>query len=152
MTESIITAAHVIREQIVVLESVPAHESRAHESTRDFDHAVTTLKALGHVACWVCGATEDIQYHHFGGEKCESENIDYGKMLDTLRLLDPYGIARAMTDTPLTTVDDPRNLVALCRQHHIEQCTGIHMTPFPIWILQRVVKDGVVVIPNAKGQ
>ena len=32
--------------------------------------------------------------------------------------------------------------MTLCEKHHIGKFTGIHLTPFPIWISQKVTKIG----------
>jgi hypothetical protein len=55
-----------------------------------------------------------------------------------------------MKDIPITSVDDIRNLMPLCRPCHEEKLTGIHYTLFPFWSMQRVCKSGCDPVPRSE--
>lgn len=58
--------AHVIKRTLTEVVIDPSHVERIESS--EFRHAKERLKADGHFKCWVCGATENLQVHHFGAE------------------------------------------------------------------------------------
>lgn len=58
-----------------------------------------------------------------------------------------------MKDIPITSVDDIRNIMVICREHHIGGLTdgtsnGIHNMSFPAWVCQKIAKDGRDPIPD----
>jgi len=64
-----------------------------------------------------------------------------------LMAFDPYGYSKAMSDQPITSVDDVRNMLVLCQAHHTGVDhkdggggTGIHALTFSSWIAQAVCK------------
>ncbi len=130
----------------------PAHEER--KASAEFERNVRRLKAEGHHACFVCGATENIQVHHFGCEWSEAHLCDFEKLKGLLEIFDIYGYAAAMKDEPITSVDDIRNLMALCQGHHTGvdkeggTAIGIHYLVFPMWVMHCVAKTGEDPIPG----
>ena len=138
--------AHETTRQIEEVIDVPEHAQRKNASPA-FAHAVTQLRADGHYQCWICGSTDDLQVHHLLAEWSLANDIDLGKLWEIMGAIDPYGYAARIT-TPPTSVDDIRNLVTLCRAHHEEPVTGIHLTTFSAWLSQRLAKDGIVIVPQ----
>ena len=63
-----------------------------------------------------------------------------------------------LINTPITSIDDPRNLITLSQQYHtgVDQedggsGIGIHETSFPVWVIQVVAKAGFSPVP-VKGE
>jgi hypothetical protein len=79
--------------------------------------------------------------------------IDYDKLKAFLLEWDVYGYSHLLQQQPLTSVDDVRNLLILCREHHLSGATdgaanGIHDITFPAWISQKLVKAGAETVPQ----
>jgi hypothetical protein len=65
-----------------------------------------------------------------------------------------YSHSEEFKDVPITSVDDIRNLVVLCQDHHTgtsdtrKTGTGIHNMPEPYWLMQKngkanpIIEDG----------
>jgi hypothetical protein len=134
---------HVEKLNINVEMVTPAHVDRS--ASPEFRHSVKRLKDDGHYKCWICGTTEDLQVHHFGCEWSESNDCDMDELGQVLLALDVYGYNHA-DNSPIETVDDVRCMMVLCQTHHTgvdhvtKTGTGIHNTPFPFWLMQRVGK------------
>lgn len=94
--------------------------------------------------CWICGVTEMLETHHWN-EEAEANNLDLKKVHSGLFMLDAYGFTKQMGIEPLTSLDDIRNLVVLCQDHHRHKEKGIHCLTFPIWLAQRAVLPGHII-------
>jgi hypothetical protein len=92
----------------------PEHEERK-EST-DFKKAKKRLKDDGHYKCWVCGSTNNLQAHHYAAEWSLADCVDFDKLKAFCEEWDPYGYGKLLKDTPITSVDDVRNMLILCLQ------------------------------------
>ena len=131
----------------------PAHADRT--ASAEFERSVKRLKEDGHYKCWVCGVAEGIQVHHFGCEWSLEGFVDFSRLKDLLEAFDIYGYGRLMKNTPLTSVDDVRNMMCLCQQHHTgvnhtaNNATGIHDLVFPMWIIQAMAKAGDDPVPQS---
>ena len=143
--------AHVIRRQLLEIVDDPAHAKRTESA--EFRRSKKRLKADGHYTCWVCGTPANIQIHHYGAEWSLATVIDMEKLKAYCEEWDIYGYGRLMKNQPMTSVDDVRNCMALCREHHLSgpadgAANGIHDITFPIWVSQKLVKDGMVTVPE----
>lgn len=143
--------AHVIRRTLIETVDDPAHSARTESAI--FRESKTRLKADGHYRCWVCGTDQEIQVHHYGAEWSLAPVIDFAKLKAFLLEWDVYGYSRLLQHQPLTSVDDVRNLMVLCREHHLSgpadgAANGIHDITFPIWVSQKLVKEGMVTVPE----
>lgn len=135
LTEVVITPEHVHRK-----------ESKMFRETKQ------RLREDGHYVCWVCGSTESLQVHHYGGEWSLENVIDLNKLKTFLEEWDCYGYGRLLKNVPLTSVDDIRNTMVLCQEHHTGGTTdgsanGIHNITFPAWVSQKLVKIGEETVP-----
>jgi hypothetical protein len=77
-------SAHVLIERLTIVEEIPEHENR-NGDTRLFNHAKSIMHKLGLTKCVVCG--EPAEQHHFLGEKCVEEGIDFTVFRALLRLV-----------------------------------------------------------------
>lgn len=84
-----------------------------------------------------------MQTHHFACEWALSSLCDFDKLKTLLETFDIYGYSAAMKDTPITSVDDIRNLMNLCHTHHDCALTGVHNLSFPVFLIQKLAKDGM---------
>ncbi|KAA0888753.1 hypothetical protein [Oryzomonas rubra] len=144
-------AGKMIKRTLTEIVVVPEHGERTESA--EFRRTKKRLKADGHFKCWVCGATEDIEVHHYGGEWSLSNDIDFAKLKEFCEEWDVYGYGRLLKAQPITTVDDIRNAMCLCREHHTSDGNdgvnnGIHFITFPIWIAQRLAKAGESPVPD----
>lgn len=119
---------------------VPEHEKRA--ESEEFRKAKERLKADGHYKCFISGATENLQVHHFLAEWCLEPVVDFDKLKELAEKFDPYGYGKLLKNIPMTSVDDIRNMLVLEEKFHIHPGTGIHATDFPTFIIQAVCKAG----------
>jgi hypothetical protein len=114
----------------------------------EFRHARKTIKQDGFYYCYVCGATEKIEEHHYGCEWSKQNEVDYDKLKAYLLEHDIYGYSHKMINEPLTTVDDVRNQMMLCVDHHRMPGTGIHYTTPDVWVMQKICKTGQDPVPQ----
>lgn len=143
--------AHAIVRHLVEVVNDPAHVKRTESA--EFRAAKRRLKQDGHYRCYICGTTKNIQIHHYGAEWMFADVVDYDKLKAWLLEWDVYGYSRLLQHQPLTNVDDIRNLMALCREHHLSgpadgAANGVHDISFPAWISQKLVKGGVETVPQ----
>jgi hypothetical protein len=102
--------------------------------------------------CYICGRTEEelgqpLEAHHFGIER---SFIDSPIRWDRVRQDFPDFNWGGFDQTkPEGFVDDMvAQGVLLCKIHHTAPDTGIHTLPFPLWIIQRYLPDGVKFTPT----
>ena len=141
-----ITKEHIQSKTIHEIWVTPEHPQR---NTTAFRKSVNQLKADGHFKC-LCGATENLEVHHIS-EFCFEEDTDFVMLEKILMHFDPYGYSKAMIGQPITSVDDIRNLIVLCKPHHTGKGTGVHEMDFPLWIRQFVSLNGKNPVPQ-KGE
>ena len=139
---------------LTVPEWVPTHGVRKSASA-EFEKNRQQIIDDGFGYCLGCAIagihnTTDLQCHHFAVEWCEAENADWEAALVAAKLIDPYGYAAKMGDTPMVNEDDIRNLMLLCQPCHTGKpgeshpniakwlSGGIHYTTFVAWMADRV--------------
>ncbi len=145
---------HVQKHTITEIVITPTHGER---DTATFRHSVNRLKEDGHYQCFVSGGTDKLQVHHiceFSLEHC----VDFDKLKAFLLKFDPYGYSNLLINTPITSIDDVRNMLVLDQEHHTGvdhedggSGIGIHETSFPVWVIQVVCKNGFNPVPQ-KGE
>ena len=128
----------------------PEHEERTESAT--FRASKKRLREDGHYECYVCGCKDNLQVHHYGGEWSLANDIDLAKLKDFLEEWDVYGYGKLLKNVPLKSVDDIRNCMVLCQEHHTGgtadgSANGIHNITFPAWISQKIAKNGHFPIP-----
>jgi hypothetical protein len=115
----------------------PRTESALFRATKH--HLVKVLDT----PCWVCGTKEKREVHHFHIEWADSEGVDWEKM----RALHPafdWSTFKEAADF----VDSAYNMRVLCEKHHRGVNHGIHMLPYPMWIMQAVQRADFVFSPD----
>ena len=135
-----------------------AHEHAQHETIEINvfypDHAPRTESALfrktkHHLVavldtpCWVCGSKEKREVHHFHAEWADAEGIDWDRMR-ALHPNFPWSTFSSATDF----IDSEYNMLVLCERHHRGKGHGIHMLPYPIWIMQRNQRADFIFSPD----
>ena len=103
--------------------------------------------------CWICGTTESIQIHHYGAEWMFAPVVAFDKLKSFLLEWDVYGYGRVLHAQPMTSVDDIRNLMVLCREHHRGgpadgAANGTHAITFSAWVSQKLVRADAVTVPQ----
>lgn len=131
----------------------PAHADR--DETPEFRAAKARLQEDGHYRCWICGTTEMLQVHHFVAEFMFKEITDLAEAQAVAEAFDVYGYGRLLRHKPMTSVEDVRCMMVLCRTHHIgvdhqngRSGTGIHESTFSTWLMQRLAKKGLNPVPQ----
>jgi hypothetical protein len=149
MTQSIqeTVAAHEIIDHLIEVYGVGSHPQRKGESP-EFNDSVKRLQTDGHYKCFICGCVDNLQTHHWLSEWSLADEVDFAKVQRLAQIFDVYGYARLLVNIPITSVDDVRNCMVLCQNHHIAQVTGIHSTTFSAWVSQCLAKDGVCIVPQ----
>lgn len=147
---------HII-ERHIIDGAIDPNEAERHESPM-FRQAKKRLKEDGHYRCWICGTTANIQIHHYGAEWMYASLVNFDALKDFCETWDVYGYGRLLRQQPINTVDDIRNLMALCAGHHEEvdredggTGTGIHNLTFSTWLIQNVARPGLNPVPQ-KGE
>lgn len=151
-----ITKIHIEKKTLHSFVIDPDHYERKESST--FRKAKDRLKEDGHYTCYICGATEELQVHHRAGEYMFENIIDYDLLKAFCEEWDVYGYGRLLKNQPITTVDDIRNSMVLCQDHHTGTSdgngtgnsigTGIHQMDFPSWIIQKLAIKGANPVPQ----
>lgn len=145
---------HAMTRNLKEIVITPDHVKRSESA--EFRAAKKRLKEDGHYSCWVCGSTENLQLHHYGGEWSLANVIDLDKLKEYCETFDVYGYGRLLKNQPMKSVDDIRNMMWLCQEHHTGvdhedggYGTGIHEISFPVWLSQKLAKDGVDIVPQS---
>lgn len=148
------TEEHVIHRTLHETFIDPDHVKRSESA--EFRKSKGRLKEDGHYKCWVCGDTKNLQCHHRGAEWMFANVVNFDKLKLFLEEWDIYGYSKLLKDRPITSVDDIRNQMYLCQDHHTgvdhsdgKSGMGIHALTFPEWIVQKIAKDGADPIPQA---
>lgn len=128
----------------------PEHDERNESST--FRASKKRLREDGHYECYICGSKDNLQVHHYGGAYAMANALDFKKLKAFLEEWDVYGYGKLLKNVPFIDVDDIRNCMVLCHEHHVGgtkdgSANGIHNITFPSWISQKVVKDGKEIVP-----
>ncbi|AFM40351.1 hypothetical protein Desaci_1325 [Desulfosporosinus acidiphilus SJ4] len=142
---------HVIKRTLTEIVIDPSHAER--KESAEFRRSKERLKADGHYKCWICGTTENLQVHHFGAEWSLENVTDFEKLKVFCEEWDPYGYGRLLRNLPITTVDDVRNMLVLCQEHHTGgskdgAANGIHEITLPVWLIQKLAKQGEDPVPQ----
>ena len=133
-----------IREVVIT----PEHIVRAESS--QFKKSKERLEDDGHYQCWVCGIKDELQVHHYAAEWSLAEIIDYDKLKQFCEEWDCYGYGKLLKNIPITSVDDIRNMMVLCQDHHtgtgdITQAgTGIHSLTLNAFLIQKLAKENPI--------
>jgi len=132
----------------------PDHASRTESEV--FSKAKERLKEDGHYQCFICGATVNLQVHHFAVEYMFENIANLTKVKEFVESFDPYGYGHLLRQQPLLSVEDVRCLLVLCQPHHtgVDHAdggtgTGIHSLTFPSWIIQKLCVDGADPVPQS---
>lgn len=137
--------AHEIKRTLTEVVIDPSHVERKESS--EFRKSKARLKKDGHFHCYICGATEEMQVHHMA-EYCFETIVDFAKLKEFCEEFDPYGYGRLLRNNPMTSIDEVRNCLCLCRTHHVEKLTGIHESTFPIFIIQKLCRADADPVPQ----
>lgn len=134
---------HEVHETLSVDIFYPDHEPRTASPTfeRTRHHLINVLDT----PCWICGTKEAREVHHFHVEWADSEAVDWVKM----RSLHPDFSWSTFTK-PEHFVDSEYNMMVLCKHHHTGKDHGIHMLPYPVWIMQRHALQSFEFAPDDK--
>jgi len=140
---------HVEHKTITETIITPTHGKR---DASEFRRSVKKLKQDNLYRCFVCNSQERLQVHHIA-EFSLANVINYEKLKKFLLCFDPYGYSGKIKNVPLESVDDIRNLLVLCQEHHnnvnkLGTGTGIHNLSFPSWTIQCVCNDNENPIPQ----
>ena len=149
-----ITPEHVQKHILHEIAITPSHGKR---NTKEFHKSVQKLKEDGHYKCFVTGKTENLQVHHISEFSLENI-VDFDKLKDFLLRIDFYGYSKLLQNTPITSIDDVRNMLVLDQEHHTGvdkedggTGIGIHEVSWPVWVIQCVSKTGSNPVPQ-KGE
>lgn len=132
---------HEMREQITIDIFYPDHSPRTESPlfTQTKHHLIKVLNT----PCWICGSKENREVHHFHVEWADADGVDWDKMR-TLHPNFPWSTFKE----PKDFVDSEYNMMVLCEKHHRGKDHGIHLLPYPIWIMQREQKADFVFAPD----
>ena len=144
------TPAHTESETIRLAIAYPAHEPRETDSHyAAFNACRRRLKSLGALVCWIgnadCDSARPVELHHDKVEFSLAEDVD------PARFSEAYGLHLESEDEFLSFVESEGNLLPLCVFHHRSH-GGIHFIPYPLWVVQRYLKDGVAAPAKVVGQ
>lgn len=141
---------HTLKEVVIT----PSHASRTESA--EFRQTKKRLQDDGHYKCWVCDSTDNLQVHHFVLEWSLESIGDFDKVKEVCETFDIYGYGRLLRNVLITSVDDIRQMMVLCQRHHTGvdhenggSGTGIHEMSMPVWMIQKVAKDGVDAVPQS---
>lgn len=134
--------SHEEKETLAVDVLLPGHEPRT--ATPLFERTRKALIARDG-GCWICGRTEaeagPLEAHHFGVERSYAEApIDWNKVKADFPHFD---WATFDPKSPYAFVDDMMAQgLLLCAEHHRGRDAGVHALPWPLFVMQRYLKDG----------
>lgn len=137
---------------------VPAHEPRVASPLYTQTHH--DMVYVRDSACFICGVrnstlkdpsknvrgSKDMETHHWIIEWSLANAVDYEKVKP---LVPDFDWSPVKADDPSTFfhfIDSEANMMVLCDQCHRGK-HGIHSITYPIWNVQRFLKDGFALFP-----
>lgn len=124
---------------------IPDHPDRS--NTPIFE--ATRRKIISHnseARCWICGTKEGLELHHNFIEWCDSDGVDWEKVKIDCPDFDWVNFNPA---NPETFIDSEWNAnLVLCKKHHTGKDHGIHMLPYPTWLMQRHKRQDFIFSPD----
>lgn len=144
------TKSHKQERTIIEVVFYSGHEKR--KESAEFRKSKKRLKEDGHYKCYINNSEckGSLEAHHRGCEYAFENDVDFEKLKAFLEEWDLYGYSKLLKNQPIITPDDIRNMMVVCKYHHTHKETGIHEITFPIWIMQKLEKRGVDIIPDEK--
>lgn len=140
---SAVEQTHEEKETLTVDVLLPGHAPRT--TTPLFERSKKELIGKEGGRCWICGRTESeagpLEAHHFGIERSFAEApIDWAKVQHDFPHFDWEHFD---PKSPYAFVDDmSAQGLLLCAEHHRGKDTGVHALPWPLFVMQRYLKDG----------
>ncbi len=133
---------HEVHETIEIDVFYPDHPPRKESAlfTKTKHHLVHVLDT----PCKVCGTKEKREVHHFHAEWADSEGIDFDVKM---RKLHP-NFDWSKFKEPSDFIDSEYNMMVLCEKHHRGKDHGIHLLPYPFWIMQEIQKTEFIYSPD----
>jgi hypothetical protein len=148
-----ITEEHLENRELHDFVIDPDHDQRT--ESPEFRKSKKRLKEDGHMICWICDGTKDLQVHHLAGEYMFNNVIDFDLLKEFCEEWDIYGYGKLLKAKPIATVDDIRNMMVLCQPHHTGVNhedggggTGIHALTFSSWVMQKLALKGADPVPQ----
>jgi hypothetical protein len=96
--------------------------------------------------CWIDNSQCDggLELHHFFIEWCDADGVDW----DRVRALYP-DFDWSTFKEPADFVDSAYNArLVLCKKHHTGKDHGIHLLPYPVWLMQAHKRADFVFSPD----
>ena len=125
---------HEVKDSFEIDVWYPYHEKRTSSST--FKRTVKKLIKEEDIPCWICGSKENRECHHFYIEWAYANAIDWNKVK-----IDHPDFDWSSFKESEDFIDSPYNMKVLCISHHRGKNHGIHRVPYPIWQVQKYIKD-----------
>lgn len=156
-----VTEIHEEKETLVVDVLLPGHAPRT--TTPLFRHSREKLIERESGRCFISGMTAEalsapLEAHHHPIERCFAEIIDWSRFAADCKAghwgphaqaFDWDAFLSATPFDPYRFVDDMTvNGVLLGKQFHTAKDAGIHMLPYPIWIVQKYAREGYQFSPT----
>lgn len=150
MKEEEIKNEHEFKESLQVDVFYPDHTPRIESETfvKSRKHLIDELNT----PCFICSMTleeakkqnTDLELHHYYVEWAYSDAVDWnGEIRDKHKDFDWSKFTK-----PEDFVDSEYNTMVLCQVHHRHKDKGIHMIPFPLWIVQNLFIKTFVDTPD----
>lgn len=132
-------------------------ERMERRSTPEYKHNHDQLVHKDGIKCFMCEMMEvesdpahPLETHHIF-EHSEENSMDFEKMqrIFDKGKVDFHGYSAKLKGTPVTSVDDIRNLIVMCKYHHIMKGCSAHRNSFAMFFTQMVAKTGVEILKGA---
>ncbi len=131
---------HEVTETLTVDIYYPDHTQRVQSGL--FTKTKHELIDVRKTTCWICDTLDQLEVHHFHVEWAMSDAIDWDKM----KTLHP-NFDWSTFKTPTDFVDSEYNMMVLCQKHHRHKDYGIHMIPYPVWVVQKELLPNFIEMP-----
>lgn len=132
---------HELHETLIIDVFYPDHAQRKESDL--FRKTKHHLIAVMDTPCWVCGSKDKREVHHFHVEWADADGVDW----ENMRKLHP-AFHWSTFENPSDFVDSEYNMMVLCEKHHRQKDHGIHVLPYPIWIMQQLQRKDFVFAPD----
>lgn len=93
-----------------------------------------------------CDHDHPLELHHDIVEWCDADGVDWDRMKVMYPEFDWTNFDPAHPETFVDSAFNARRV--LCKKHHTGKDHGIHLLPYPVWLMQKHKRNDFIMTPD----